>query len=136
MTLRLRYRRGVSAVAVAGCLIAGSAQAQSSQDAGNSASNPQVSGEEAVTTPPSTFDSEESVIVVTGSAIRGVAPVGSNLVSVGLEAIEKTAPVDVSQLVNTVPAISTAGSVAQGENVWSYYSPQIHSLAGSSSNTT
>src|SRR5690606_17418180 len=71
-----------------------------------------------------------------GSAIRGVAPVGSNLVSVGLEAIEKTAPVDVSQLVNTVPAISTAGSVAQGENVWSYYSPQIHSLAGSSSNTT
>lgn len=136
MTLRLRYRRGVSAAAVAGCLIAGSAQAQSSQDAADSASNPQASGEEAVTTPPSTFDREESVIVVTGSAIRGVAPVGSNLVSVGLEAIEKTAPVDVSQLVNTVPAISTAGSVAQGENVWSYYSPQIHSLAGSSSNTT
>lgn len=75
-------------------------------------------------------------IVVTGTKIRGVAPVGSNLVTVGQETIEKTAPVNVSQLVNTVPSISTAGSVAQGENAYSYYSPQIHSLAGSSSNTT
>ena len=75
-------------------------------------------------------------VVVTGSKIRGVAPIGSNLVAVGQEAIEKTAPVNVSQLVNTVPSISTAGSVAQGENAYSYYSPQIHSLAGSSSNTT
>ena len=75
-------------------------------------------------------------IVVTGSKIRGVAPIGSNLISVGQETIEKTAPVNVSQLVNTVPSISTAGSVAQGENANSYYSPQIHSLAGSSSNTT
>ncbi|HWI86392.1 MAG TPA: TonB-dependent receptor [Sphingomonas sp.] len=75
-------------------------------------------------------------IVVTGSKIRGVAPVGSNLVSVGQETIEKIAPVNISQLVNTVPSISTAGSLAQGENAFSYYSPQIHSLAGSSSNTT
>src|SRR5205085_6996536 len=72
-------------------------------------------------------------IVVTGTKIRGVAPVGSNLVTVGQETIEKTAPVNVSQLVNTVPSISTAGSVAQGENAFSYYSPQTHSRAGSSS---
>jgi len=75
-------------------------------------------------------------IVVTGTAIRGVAPVGSNLVSVGVATIEKTAPVNLSQLVNTVPSISTSGSIAQAENAFSYYSPQIHSLAGSSSNTT
>ncbi len=35
-------------------------------------------------------------IVVTGSSIRGVAPVGSNLVSVGQEAILKVAPTSVS----------------------------------------
>ena len=75
-------------------------------------------------------------IVVTGTKIKGVAPIGSNLVSVGRDIIEKTAPVNVSQLVNTVPSISTSGSAAQGENGYSYYSPQIHSLAGSSSNTT
>jgi iron complex outermembrane receptor protein len=75
-------------------------------------------------------------IVVTGTSIKGVAPIGSNLVSVGQATIEKTAPINVSQLVNTVPAITTSGSLAQGENAYSYYSPQIHSLAGSSSNTT
>jgi iron complex outermembrane receptor protein len=81
-------------------------------------------------------DVQDREIVVTGSAIRGVAPIGSNLVSVGAETIEKTAPVNLSQLVNTVPALTTSGSLAQGENAYSYYSPQIHSLAGSSSNTT
>jgi iron complex outermembrane receptor protein len=75
-------------------------------------------------------------IVVTGTSIKGVAPIGSNLVSVGQATIEKTAPINVSQLVNTVPSITTSGSVSQGENAYSYYSPQIHSLAGSSSNTT
>jgi|CZQE01.1.fsa_nt_gi iron complex outermembrane receptor protein len=75
-------------------------------------------------------------IVVTGTSIKGVAPIGSNLVSVGQATIEKVAPINVSQLVNTVPAITTSGSLAQGENAYSYYSPQIHSLAGSSSNTT
>ncbi|WP_363181967.1 TonB-dependent receptor domain-containing protein [Sphingomonas quercus] len=86
---------------------------------------------------PQTQDSRaDAEIVVTGSAIRGVAPVGSNLISVGQATIEKTAPVNVSQLVNTVPSVTTAGSVAQGENAYSYYAPSIHSLAGSSSNTT
>ena len=37
---------------------------------------------------------------------------------------------------NTIPALSTNGSLAQGENLWSFYSPQIHQLGGSSSNTT
>lgn len=90
----------------------------------------------AVATPVLEESQGSADIVVTGTAIRGVAPIGSNLVSVGLETIEKTAPVNLSQLVNTVPAITTSGSLAQGENAYSYYSPQIHSLAGSSSNTT
>lgn len=85
---------------------------------------------------PQSGEAAANDIIVTGSAIRGVAPVGSNLIAVGQDTIEKIAPVSVSQLVNTVPSISTSGSVAQGENAYSYYSPQIHSLAGSSSNTT
>ena len=75
-------------------------------------------------------------VLVTGTSIRGATPVGSNMVSVGQDTIEKTAAINLSSLVNTVPSISTSGSLAQGENVFSYYSPQIHSLAGSSSNTT
>ncbi|MEO6215514.1 MAG: TonB-dependent receptor [Sphingomonas sp.] len=105
------------------------------------------------TTPPTTTEADDTAlpqdtlpdgsaidnakdIIVTGTSIKGVAPIGSNLVSVGQATIEKTAPINVSELVNTVPAITTNGSLAQGESAYSYYSPQIHSLAGSSSNTT
>lgn len=79
---------------------------------------------------------ELETVLVTGTSIRGSVPVGSNMVAVGQDTIEKTASINLSSLVNTIPSISTSGSLAQGENVFSYYSPQIHSLAGSSSNTT
>lgn len=81
-------------------------------------------------------ETELDTVVVTGTSLRGVAPVGSTVVTVGQEDIERTAAINASQLVNTVPAITTSGSVPQGENVYSYYSPQIHSLAGSASNST
>ena len=80
-------------------------------------------------------DEAEKEIVVTGTAIRGVAPIGSNLVTLDRDYAEKTASTDMSELLNTVPAITTAGADA-GENVFSYYSPQIHSLGGAASNTT
>ena len=69
-------------------------------------------------------------------ASRAQAPIGSNLVTVGVTELEKTAATNLSTLVNTIPALSTNGSLAQGENLWSFYSPQIHQLGGSSSNTT
>ena len=135
--------RGVSAAALAAALMsAANAQAQTSQAGSAPPAVAQTAPEAETDRPanPAPVVSNDAPgaqdIVVTGTAIRGVAPIGSNLVSVGLEAIEKTAPVNLSQLVNTVPALSTAGSLAQGENAYSYYSPQIHSLAGSSSNTT
>jgi iron complex outermembrane receptor protein len=81
-------------------------------------------------------ESDLEEVVVTGSSIRGVAPVGSNLVSVGQEALAKTAATTTTELVNTVPAITTAGSTPQAQSAYSYYAPQIHSLAGSGSNTT
>ena len=80
--------------------------------------------------------SQLETVVVTGTSIRGIAPVGSSLVSVGEVDLEKTSATNLSTLVNTIPALSTNGSLAQGENLWSFYSPQIHQLGGSSSNTT
>jgi iron complex outermembrane receptor protein len=75
-------------------------------------------------------------IVVTGTSIKGVAPIGSSLQTVGIAELEKSAATNLSTLVNTIPALTTNGSLAQGENLWSFYSPQIHQLGGSSSNTT
>lgn len=126
-TFQGALRLGGSTIAALALLTA--ANAAFAQEATQDAVTPSVgSGQD---TPDNNAD-----IVVTGSSIRGVAPVGSNLVSVGQEAILKVAPTSVSELVNTVPAITTAGATPQGQNAYSYYSPQIHSLAGSGSNTT
>jgi iron complex outermembrane receptor protein len=75
-------------------------------------------------------------VTVTGTSIRGVAPIGSNLVSVGRETLEKSAAINASELTNTVPAITQSGAAVQGENTYSYYAPSIHGLGGSASNTT
>jgi iron complex outermembrane recepter protein len=48
-------------------------------------------------------------IVVTGSRIRGVAPVGSQLVSVGRDQITQSSAVTTSQLLQEVPQISNFG---------------------------
>lgn len=74
--------------------------------------------------------------MVTGTRLRGVAPIGSSVTVLDQKSIQSTAPTSISELTNTVPAISTAGSAPQGQNVYSFYSPQIHQLAGSASNST
>jgi iron complex outermembrane receptor protein len=76
-------------------------------------------------------------VVVTGTSIRGVAPVGSNLMTVDRATIDDTAAVDVEQMLKTVPAITDfAGSgIGQLPGI-SYYSPTIHSLGSSGSNST
>jgi iron complex outermembrane receptor protein len=81
-------------------------------------------------------DQGVEAVTVTGTSIRGVAPIGSNLVSVGRDTLEKSAAINASELTNTVPAITQSGSAVQGENTYSYYAPSIHGLGGSASNTT
>jgi iron complex outermembrane receptor protein len=114
-----------AALVSAASLAAGSAFAQSPEQ------GPTTAGEAKAQT-----QSQLETVVVTGTSIRGIAPVGSSLVSVGEVDLEKTSATNLSTLVNTIPALSTNGSLAQGENLWSFYSPQIHQLGGSSSNTT
>ena len=91
------HRIGVSVLAFATAMILPGAAAL--------AQAPQAA-QEAVTDEEATVED----IVVTGSSIRGVAPVGSNLVSGGQESLAKTGGTTTSRLVNTVPAITTAGS--------------------------
>jgi iron complex outermembrane receptor protein len=114
-----------AALVSAASLAAGSAFAQSPEQ------GPTTAGEAKAQT-----QSQLETVVVTGTSIRGIAPVGSSLVSVGEVDLEKTSATNLSTLVNTIPALSTNGSLAQGENLWSFYSPQIHQLGGTSSNTT
>lgn len=83
---------------------------------------------------------DEDVIIVTGSSLRGVAPVGSSLVTIGAEDLENTAVQTVQQALKTVPAVVGLNSPGQG-GFGSFdgagtNAPTIHSLGASASNST
>ncbi|HUO20957.1 MAG TPA: TonB-dependent receptor [Caulobacteraceae bacterium] len=79
-------------------------------------------------------------IVITGTSIRGAAPVGATVVSVGQDAIEKTADQTVQQILQNVPAISGMQSAGQGgftsADGAGVDAPVIHGLGASASNQT
>lgn len=80
---------------------------------------------------------KQDEIVITGTNIRGRAPVGSNLISVGRAQIDQTSAQTVQQILRQIPAITGAGATPQGGNPGnSFYAPTIHSLGSSSSNST
>jgi iron complex outermembrane receptor protein len=75
-------------------------------------------------------------VTVTGTNIRGAAPVGSHVAVVGQQEIQALAPVSVSDVLASFPQLSNSGTAPQGENSYTFYSPNIHNLAGSASNAT
>jgi iron complex outermembrane receptor protein len=75
-------------------------------------------------------------VTVTGTSIRGVAPVGSNVITVDQQSIRASGAKNMEELLNTIPALSTANAPPQGVNNNSFFAPQIHQLAGSISNST
>ena len=79
-------------------------------------------------------------IVITGSSLRGVAPVGSNLVTVARDDIENTGAQTVQQILKTVPSIvglQSAGQAAYGSfDGAGTNAPTIHGLGASASNST
>lgn len=91
--------------------------------------------------PPTTDSSELVEIVVTGSSIRGVEqPVGSNLITVGRDSIEKTDAQSTQQVLQSLPSISGLTGIAQGgygsNEPSGAYQPSIHGLGGVFSNST
>jgi iron complex outermembrane recepter protein len=79
-------------------------------------------------------------IVVTGSSIRGAPAVGSNLISVGRDAIEENAVQSVQELLKTVPAIGGANAASQGgitaNDAAGAAVAQIHGIGGANSSST
>jgi iron complex outermembrane receptor protein len=79
-------------------------------------------------------------VIVTGTSIRGAAPVGSNVISLGREVIEDTGAQSMQQLLKLVPAVTGMGTAGQGgfgsADATSSNAPTIHGLGGVSSNST
>ncbi|HEX8301425.1 TonB-dependent receptor domain-containing protein [Sphingomonas sp.] len=127
----LRFGASLFAMATVAALMPTSAQAQVASPA---VAAPESTAEhEQDTTEEAAANSE---IVVTGSSIRGVAPVGSNLIQVGPQEIAETGGQTISQVLQTVPALTSMGTSGQGQIQGSYYQPQIHQLGSSASTTT
>ena len=89
---------------------------------------------------PASSDTKVQEIVVTGTSIRGVAPVGSSVIAVGQDAIQKTAAQSVQQILQSVPAVVGLGSAGQGAfgsaDGAGTDAPTIHGLGASASNST
>lgn len=85
-------------------------------------------------------DPTNAEIIVTGSSIKGVAPVGSNLIAVSRDSIEKTNAQSVQQILRSVPAVVGLGSAGQGSfgsaSASGTNAPTIHGLGASASNST
>jgi iron complex outermembrane recepter protein len=83
---------------------------------------------------------EVEQVVVTGSTIRGAPPVGSNLITVGQDSIQKTGAQTVQQVLRSVPAVVGMGAVGQGAfgsaDGAGTNAPTIHGLGASASNST
>jgi len=59
-------------------------------------------------------DQQVETVVVTGTAIRGAAPVGANVITVDRDSIEATGATTVQQLLTSVPAVTGFGNSGQG----------------------
>ena len=79
-------------------------------------------------------------IVITGTSIRGAAPVGANLITVGREQIAETGAQTMQQILSSVPAVTGFGNASQGgfgsADASGTYAPTIHGLGASASNGT
>jgi iron complex outermembrane receptor protein len=88
---------------------------------------------------PADGDTVEEV-TITGTSIRGTAPVGANLITVDRDAIVESGAQTTQQILQSVPAVTGFGNAAQGgfgsADASGTYAPTIHGLGASASNGT
>jgi iron complex outermembrane receptor protein len=85
-----------------------------------------------------TPDTSVESVVVTGTSIRGVAPVGSNLITLGQQDISDVGAVTISEVLANVPAITGMGNSGRSSNGngGAGASVYIHQIGASAQNST
>src|SRR5665647_1615795 len=85
-------------------------------------------------------EAEVEQIVVTGTSIRGVAPVGANVITLDRAQIRATGAQTVQQLLSVVPQLTGFNNYGQGSfgsaDPAGTHAPTLHSLGASASNGT
>ena len=95
-----------------------------------------LSGISQAQTAPNDASKNVEEITVTGTSIRGTAPIGANLITVGPQDIETHGGQTLDEVLKFVPALSDMGQAGQGQHNSTYFSPNIHQLGGSASGST
>lgn len=86
---------------------------------------------------PAGDDQQVEQVVVTGSSIKGAAPVGSNLIAVDAQELKATGAVSITQALSSIPALSFAGGPGRGgTNGTAGASVYIHNLGTTLQNST
>lgn len=76
-------------------------------------------------------------VTVTGTSIRGVAPAGTNLITVSPADIQASGANTIQSVLANTPVISGFGNAGEGGKIRNnYYQPSIHNLGASGSNAT
>ena len=78
-------------------------------------------------------------VVVTGTAIRGIAPIGANVQSVGQQDIQRIGAMSTNQILANVPVISSQFNTTANTPTsifLSVFRPNIRNISGSGGNTT
>ena len=85
-----------------------------------------------------TPDTSVESVVVTGTSIRGIAPVGSNLITVDQQQISDVGAATISEVLATVPQITGMGNSGRGSNGngGAGASVYIHQIGASAQNST
>jgi len=115
-----------ASVAMIAALGAGSAGAQAAKPATTAAA--------------AAASADVSEVIVTGTSLRGAAPVGSSVITIGQDEIQKTSAQTVQQVLRSAPAVVGLGAAGQGsfgsaDNAGTD-APTIHGLGASASNST
>jgi len=79
---------------------------------------------------------EIETVTVTGTQIRGITPVGQNLITEGTADILAIAPSDTQEILAAMPSLMSFNAVGQGQSGSSATQPCIHSLGCSGTNST
>ncbi|HEY1877700.1 MAG TPA: TonB-dependent receptor, partial [Rhizomicrobium sp.] len=83
-------------------------------------------------------DNSVEQVTITGTSIRGLAPVGANLITVDQQAISDVGAVTVSEVLANIPAITGMGNSGRGSNGngGAGASVYIHQIGASAQNST
>lgn len=89
-----------------------------------------------VSTPTSASDTAIEQVVVTGTSIRGLEPVGADLTTVDSAQIQAMAPQSMQDILANVPSLMGFGNTGEGQLYGVAFQPSIHGMGASASNST